>query len=356
MPIDIKEMLNKTLRDERKILRPHFFSAHQPDPAALEGEETYLRLRLSRMFLQHRRELFQTKYPIVHALLRFAGIDGTAEVNVIVRPELAGDDNQKQLDSVVSLDQTLLGPILYRGGDLELVIGLYAAPADDWAQRFISLAEGVSQFVVSAPLATAISMAGTIKNSIENVLAADGLDLKLGLDKELEQGTWLAPGYLVMIAAPADTIDTSTLAIQDGELHQNGHIYDAHDYLVIAVEVSETRSDWQSLGYGTQWQKLLETAAEADDIKVVKDAYLTFSGAIMASTDLSWSDRSAIAQEAQKRVKAIREARDASFLDGVKGVDTLMEMEALTDPSTPLTLNKEVGATPGELLQTDWLD
>ena len=348
MSFDLRQLLNRTLRDERKILRPHFFAESQAEPRKLQSEETYLRLRLSRMFLKHRRELFQTKYPVVHALMRFAGSNGEVEVNVIVRPELAGDGNRNQLDDVVSLDQTLLGPVLYRGGDVDLAIGLYAAPADDWAQ-----------LVVSAPLSAAISMAGTVKSSIENVLASDGLDLRLGLDKELEEGSWLAAGYLVMIAAPENQIDVSSLSVVNGELMRNGRIYDEHDYIVLAVEVSESRTDWQSLGYGAQWQRLLQTAAEADDVQTVKDAYLAFSGAIMGSADLSWSDRSAITLQAQKRVKAIREARDASFLDGTKDVEPLMDMgrrmESLTDPETPLPLEKVVTATPSELLQTDWL-
>lgn len=357
MPIDLRQMFNQALRDERKILRPRFFDAQQAEPAELVGEETYLRLRLTRMFLKHRRELFQTKYPVVHALMRFAGSDRIAEVNVIARPELPGDGNESRLDDVVSLDQTLLGPVLYRGGDLDLVVGLYAAPADDWAQRFISLAEGVSQLAVSAPLTAAISMANTVKSSIESVLDSDGLDLKLGLDKELQEGTWLAPGYLVMIAAPDEQVDTTGLTVEGGELFRNGRIYDEHDYIVLAIEVTSSRSDWQSLGYGVQWQKLLETAAKADDIQAVKDAYLTFSSAILSSPDLSWSDRSAITQQAQKRVKAIREARDVDFLEGVKGVPlALDEMESLTDPNTPLPLEEPVAASPAELLQTDWIE
>jgi hypothetical protein len=88
----------------------------------------------------------------------------------------------------------------------------------------------------------------------------------------------------------------------------------------LAIEVSSQRSDWQALGYGSLWQKLLKTAAEADDIQAVKDSYTTFSGAILASDDLSWSDRSAIVATAQQRIKAIRDARSgADFFDGHEG-------------------------------------
>lgn len=357
MSVDLANVFKQALRDERKVLRPYFFTSNGAGTAALTTEETYLRLRLSRMFLKNRRELFKTKYPVVNALMRFAGLDGQVEVNYVAKPELAGDSNESRLDDIVTLDQTLLGPVLYRGGDLELMLGLYAAPADDWAQRFISLAEGVSQLTLNATLSTAISMASTIKTSIENSMASDGLELKLGLDKELKENVWLAPGYLVMIAAPDVTIDEGSLRVDDGELKRSdGSIYTDHDYIVLAIEVTDRRSDWQSLGYGRLWQNLLETAADAEDIQQVKDAYTTFAGAIMASSDLSWGDRSGIVSVAQKRVKAIREARTSTdFLEGMKGIDDLMVLEELVEAEPEIPDEFIPVQSPGQLLQSDWL-
>ena len=80
MPIDLGDLFKKALKDERKVLRPYFFAAEQAEPSALVLEEVYIRLRLARMFLKHRRVLFQTKYPIVNALMRFAGMNGKVEV------------------------------------------------------------------------------------------------------------------------------------------------------------------------------------------------------------------------------------------------------------------------------------
>jgi hypothetical protein len=237
------------------------------------------------------------------------------------------------------------------------MLGLYAAPADDWAQRFIQLAEGVSQLAVNATLTTAVALAGTIKGVLEKVLDSGGLDLKLGLDKELKENVWLAPGYLVMIAAPEDTIDFGRLTVEDGELlKRSGGVYSDHDYIVLAIEVSSRRSDWQSLGYGSLWQSLLKTAADADDIERVKETYATFSGAILASSDLSWSDRSAIVALAQQRIKAIRDARTGTdFFEGMKGVDALLKIDALIDEEAVLPEKAGPVRTAGELLETGWI-
>jgi hypothetical protein len=356
MTVDLRSLFNKALRDERRILRPYFFNDEYADPQRLVTEETYVRLRLTRMFLRHQRELFKTSYPLVHALMRFAGLEGTVEASFVARPELAADGSEQDLDQVVALDQTLLGPVLYRGGDLDLLIGLYAAPADDWAQRFIGLAEGISQLTLNATLTAAISMASTVKKAVESTLAGDGLALKLGLDKELKENEWLAPGYLVMIAAPDDAIDRSALVVEDGELlTRQGRVYSAHDYIVLAVEVTGSRSDWQSLGYGHLWQSLLKTAAEAEDVERVKESYVTFSGAIMGSQDLSWADRSSIVSLAQQRVKQIREARVATdFLEGLRGGDLVQELMAV-DEEALYSVAGDGEATVAELLGTDWI-
>jgi hypothetical protein len=350
------DLFKQALRDERKVLRPYFFPTTQAEPVKLVTEESYLRLRLARMFLKNRRELFKTHYPVVNALMRFAGLDGDVEVNFIVQPQLPADGGGGLTD-IVTLNQTLLGPVLYRGGDLKLMIGLYAAPGEDWAQRFIKVAEGVSQLALNAPLATAVSMAGIIKTSVENSLGSNGLDLKLGLDKELTQNSWLTPGHLVMIAAPDETVNPGALKVEDGELRTaSGSVYTAHDYMVVAIEVSSQRSDWQSLGYGSLWQKLLKTAAEADDIQAVKDNYTTFSGAILASSDLSWPDRSAIVATAQQRIKAIRDARSgADFFEGMKGMDALLEIEALVNAEPILPSDIQPAQTAAELLKSDWI-
>ncbi len=358
MSIDLGSLFKQALKDERKVLRPYFFPADQSTAVPFVAEETYLRLRLARMFLKHRREFFQTKYPVVNSYARVAGLENRLSYNIVVQPRISGNSDQKQLVDMVSLDQTLLGPILYRGGDLELMLGLYAAPADDWAKRFIKLAEGISTLTLNVTVTAAVAMAGTVTNVLADTLGGDGLDLKLGLNIELQQNEWLKPGYLVMIAAPAEQIDGAGLRVEKGELlTASNQIYNAHDYLVVEVESMAQRSDWQALGYGRLWQTLLKHAAEADSIQIVKDAYTTFSSAILASEDLSWSDRRAIIELTQQRVKAIRDARTgADFLDSIKGLESLLVVEKLMAEEAVLASSSDPDVTPSELLATDWIE
>jgi hypothetical protein len=355
MSITIRDFFRRALKDERKVLRPYFFTAREAETTQLAPEESYLRLRLSRMFLKNRRELFKTHYPVVNAQTSFAGLDGEVEVNFIVQPTLPTQSGQTALVDVVTLNQTLLGPILYRGGDLKLMLGLYAAPAEDWAQRFIKMAEGASQLAMNAPLVTAVCLAGVVKTAVENSFTSDGLDLRLGLDSELQADNWLKPGHLVMIAAPDEALNPGTLRVDDCELRDaSGNIYVEHDYLIIAIEVTKQRSDWQPLEYGSIWQKLLKTAADSDDLQAVRDSYTTFSGAILVSSDLSWPDRNAIIATAQQRVKEIRDLRSgADFI--TKSVEALLKIEGLIEAEPVLPADALLAHSPAELLQSDWI-
>ncbi|MDX1414871.1 MAG: hypothetical protein R3293_11820 [Candidatus Promineifilaceae bacterium] len=362
MSFNLKDLFRKAMKDERKVLRPHFFADEMAQTQELVVEQVYVRLRLARMFLKNRRVLFQTKYPVVNALTRFSGIDGLVEVNFVVKPELAGNGEESDLDDVVTLDQTLLGPVLYRGGDMELMLGLYAAPADDWAQRFISLAEGISKLTLNATVTTAISVANTIKTSIVDSMSGDGLDLKLGLDKELKENDWLAPGHVVMIAAPDEEIDFGQLRVEDGELQTKaGKVYADHDYIVLAIEITSQRSDWQALGYGRMWQSLLKTAAEEDDLERVKEAYQMFTAAILSSEDLSVADQAGIVSLAQQRIKAIRDARaPTDFFDGLKGIDDLAAAASavaeIVGEDTAEIPRVSTDVSIEEMMATDWIN
>ena len=356
MSATIRDLFQRALKDERKTLRPYFFPAATAEPVKLVTEESYLRLRLSRMFLKNRRELFKTHYPMVNVLMQFAGLEGPAEVSFVVQPSLPAQTGQGDLVDVVTLNQTILGPVLYRGGDLRLMIGLYAAPGEDWAQRFIKVAEGVSQLAMNAPLATAVSLAGVVKTSMENSLGSNGLDLRLGLDKELTADSWLKPGYLVMIAAPDTAVDPAKLQITDGELRTaGGAIYSEHDYIVVAIEATNQRSDWQSLGYGGVWQKLVNTAATSNNVDEVKESYAAFSGAILGSADLSWTDRNAIIASARQRVMEIRETRGTDFITKQGNARAIIQLERLRKNDLTLPEEPLPQQSAADLLNADWL-
>lgn len=354
--MDIREFFTNVLTEQGKLFKPRFFPDEASEIQVFELEETYLQIRLLQMFLKQTRELYKTRYPIVHALFRFSGLEGQVEVNQLVTPLAPGQTRSERLNRVISLNQNLLGPILYRGGSVELLIGLYSAPASDWAERFLNLAQEVSALAMQAQLTTAISIAKPIKASVEGLLGANDIDLKLGLNIDLRPNKWLQPGYLAIIDAPANEIQTIELFVDDGALYTRRGPYDEHDLLLLAVEAYSQRGDWQQLGLGGLWKRLIEIAAMSDSKDAVTERYIQFSGAVMGSEDLSWADRQAICQLAQRRVVGIRKSRTIDFLAGVKAgdADVLEPLMEVSSSDLMRTIPRTKRSVQ-EMVSVDWL-
>jgi hypothetical protein len=354
-----QDIFDSVLRTEAEVSKAYFFKNESSTVRAFELEETYFKLKLSRMFIRHSREFFQTKYPVVHALMRFAGMDEILEVHQVITPSVPGDAGAGELKKVIMVDQILLGPILYRGDSLELLIGLYAAPGDDWAEKFISLAQSVSAIAIQGPVSTAIALAKPVKESIDGLLKTDSLKLKTGLKSTLEKKNWFQPGYLAIISAPANEVDQRSLRVKEGILVQssNGKYYEEHDYFLLEIEALDRREDWQRLGFGSLWNRLLELAAEEDDKERVGEKYMQFTGAVLASPDLSWTDRQTIVKLAQDKITRIRELRSTAFLETLRSEDELDRLKILKNVSSSefQRARSQSDENLGRLLDTGWI-
>ena len=97
-----------------------------------------------------------------------------------------------------------------------------------------------------------------------------------------------------------------------------------------------------------------QIASSSDDETV--RVWPTLDRAIMSSTDLSWTDRSAIVSLAQKRIIAIRNARASTdFFESIKGLGDLGQIADLVNAAAELPDERDPIQSPGELLNTNWI-
>jgi hypothetical protein len=327
----------------RKLLQPFFIPNEEAPLQKPKVQDSYLGLRMLEINLNSRRVLFQKAIPAFHINSRFVGLQGIEESNFVFKPDNEGGAPEGSLQT----NQQVFGPLLYRGGNIDLVIGLYAAQMTDWANYFIQLAEDVSRLALNSDLTTMLAISRAVKESVEDLFLSVGTDITLGLSISLQPDFWLAPGYLVMISGSEEDVLIEDLIVEEEQLrHVDGRPFIDKDFILMAIEFSEYRSDWQKLGFGDLWQELLKTAAESDDLQAVKDAYVMFSGAILSSEDLSWSDKRGIIEVSQDRIKAIRDARQNFEL-----LDNLTEADLDIGQATEVA-----DKTVTELVDSDWVD
>ncbi len=219
-----------------------------PAPQSIPPRQAYFTIRLCEMYLAFARKLWRQIYPMVHCFTQFAGINEHA---VISPAEFAplGDVN---LDRLVNLDIPLSGPHPYTGGDVALIAGLYAAPGHDSA---VALIDVVASFAALNPaaLVSAVAVSTLVGKAVEGILGLDQATLHLGVRDTFHQpSNPLRSGYFAGIGAPASAVDARQLWVVQDQLRKGADAassvpYTDHDYMLMVIERSDSRDDWEQL-------------------------------------------------------------------------------------------------------------
>jgi hypothetical protein len=339
--VNLIALVDSLLNGRNALYDYHFI----PDPAAgalaLRADQVYFRVILTRMYLENRRRLFQTQYPVVHALLRFSTAEGPMDINRVIQPVAPGQQDASQLDRVITLNLPLLPLTVYRGGDLELLIALYAAPADNWAQQFLDLAKNISELPLAglSPLEPAIQVGQILNDSLSSALRLNRLDLQVGLNTALISNQTFRSGTIAIVDAPTTQVNSADLSIQQDRLYLSGQPFTDSDYMLLRIDVTASRDDWQNIGgLARQRRQLEEAAARWRDKGLVREQFMTFMSAVVLA-DLTSGDMQRIRDWARERVIDIRRQRAGSVIpDGIPLADphpTPAEEFSLTGEPSP---------------------
>jgi hypothetical protein len=275
-----------------------------PAPQAIPTGQAYFTIRLCEMYLAFARKLWTQIYPMVHCLTQF----GAASDHAVVSPTQFAPLGEVNLDRLVNVDMLLSGPHPYNGGDVELIVGLYAVPGSDSATALIDV---VGSFAALNPgvVAATIAFATLIENAVVSILQLNKVTLHLGVRDTFHEGSNpLASGYFAGIAADSSEVDPTQLWVVQDRLRKGPDAassaeYTDHDYMLISIERTDTRDEW------TQLPELQESQAKISN--VIADTVFTvvekqdrlaalwpvFVQALTDSPSLTDPDRQSIATE-----------------------------------------------------------
>lgn len=345
----VRDAFEKLLRSQASVIQPRFIPSQNEVGCSPEPDDAYVEIRLAQMFLKHSRELYTTFYPSLVALARLAGIGGTRETSGLIRPTIPGDPDPAHLDRVLTLNQSILNPTPYRGGSVDLLIGLCSTPANDWSQRFLEFAHEVSTVAMQAPLAAGVSLAAPLKGAIDRIFGTNELQLRLGLNVALEPDGWLKDGHLAIINAPADDSGVADIAIQNGTLCTAVKPYDSHDFILLNIRVRKHHDAWQEGELGVSWRHLIDAITASDLEDVAGKSYQRFAAAVCSSAELTWPDKTRICKIARSRIEEVR--ANVSGHRGRRAVDSI----ATVKPSEMARTPPEHGWDIADALGTEWL-
>lgn len=90
------------------------------------------------MFLKDSRVLWLKLSPLVHATVTLPGRTNPHSETAVIGPATFGDLAAAPTDRSVVLNQRLAGPVVWRGGDLNVAAGLFAVPKDEAATTLLT--------------------------------------------------------------------------------------------------------------------------------------------------------------------------------------------------------------------------
>ncbi len=279
-----------------------------PHAGPIAPDQAYFAIRLKEMYVREARRLWQQYYPVLHSFVEHQG----AKEEAVAGPGQLSALGNAGLDRIVNQNHLLAGPTPYRGGDVKLIVGLYSVPGGDVAKALIDTVGEITKLGGIA-LGEVPQIADAVKAGIERALGLKETKLQIGIQDSFSSTNPLRPGLYVGIAAEEQTVPLDQLWFGKGRLREGsaaGKPFDGPDYLVIAIERLDTRSDWARLpGLPDMQAKFDANLADATLSVTEKKAKLNdlwgpFTTLLASSPHLTKPDRAGIARDVAAELRA----------------------------------------------------
>ena len=275
----------------------------QPIPA----DAKYLQIRLKSMHVVDVRRGLSRFYGTVHSHASVPHRSGdNAEFNVLTTPSVLKDAEAGHLDRVILIDQPLLGPVPYRGGELELEVGLFSIKSQDLAGPYLDLLSDLSGLAGVSFVSAAKPFAEPLIRGI-NLLTGGAEDTVLEVGLAIKTR---APctGYQIVVRAPRGSIDPSALQVSDGDFvltSRDGVDVTRYPYMILEITAEEQRADWFSIPELQKPYKELNTAIRENRVAAVEEALITFERTALTCDDLLFSDAVRLKSIIRSQVESI---------------------------------------------------
>jgi hypothetical protein len=315
-------------------------------------------LRVSEMFLVHDRRLYTTRYPGLYAFSRFLGHAEFREATAFAGPrELQG--LKVDMRRVIGQNYRILGPLPYRGDEVEVSIGLLSLQGEDLAERMLNVLSRLASITGAGQLSIPAAVAQPIKGAVDDLLGLSQTELCIGIHDRFalqsqSPNSRLAPGHLLVANTPDGTLKPSEAWIREGQLFVGPSLEQARppkdfDYFLLSLERLDQRQDWSSLELvAPRIKNLSELLAKSTSENDLRTEFTLFKGAVLSSPDLIHKDCARIILGMKERIKETLELR-RSGLDDVKFLSD--GTEAGVRPSPLGDLNSIGDEVPVEISQ-----
>jgi len=283
----------------------------------VEPNTYYLNVHLKSLRIVNVRLGLSKFYGAVHSFTSIPHRGGkNAEFNVLTTPNKLEELDAKHIDRVIPINERLLGPLPYVGGDLDIEVGLFSIKSADLAAPFIGLLQQMSTLSGVAFINKALPFAEPLKNGI-NILTGgqDDTILEIGLSAQFPI---VKTGYFVVVRVPKKDIDVKNIKIDKSDfrlIYSNGVPVSDFPYMVFEISVSDQRDAWFDIPDLLEPYKNLQKDIREGDFESVQNSLIVFKKAALTCNDLLFKDAKRLYSEVENQVKEIMGTTTVSSKD-----------------------------------------
>ena len=336
--MSLRKMLKNLISKNSKglvyeAIKPNRVKNAKPALAA-KSDEHYFRVMLSQMFLTKDVKWFQAWYPAVHSLVEcsFAG-DVVAIPNVADSSRLLTQQDGK--GHVIARNFTLVPLMPFKGGEVRMVVGLFAVQGQNTLNNFIGVMSDFAKLLAVPQLSSALSVAAPLSKGIQTLFGGTG-GMHLGFhDTFVGAGghNELTNGYMALIHATERKVDPKSLFVVEDELRVGTGLKDGehapfqqNDFMLIHVEVRPDRDDFNQLpSIAKSFGQAIEAIGDLDDEKA-ETHFRQALVAAMRAPELTKADKRRVVELLKADFQEAKAGLSFSNLVGDEGFDLQKRM------------------------------
>lgn len=272
----------------------------------IQAEKAYISIFLRSMRVVNVRKGLSKFYGAVHSYISLSHLSQTTPVQFhhLTTPSYLKDVDAAHIDRVITVNQRLLGPIPYRGGDVEVELGLFSIKSVDLAGPFLSVLEDLAKAAGVSFVNVARPFVSPLLQGLNLLVGAQGnAILEVGLDRAFDR---VQTGYFLIMRAPVDTISIANLKVHENDyrlVDTTGRALDDSPYMVISIEASQQRDDWFMIPELAATYRDLQSDFERGRVQVFKESQLVFNRTARTCPDLLKDDAERIVKLVDDEVK-----------------------------------------------------
>lgn len=258
------------------------------------AEQHYIRLWISELFLRHDQTWFTSRFPLAYSVVGLDYGGQTAEIaNVSGKNKF--NIQQPDLGRSILRDYPLTPLLPFRGGTIELDCGLVSMQANNVLEKFAGVVSDIAAKMNQPFASEMVGIAGSIAAGVQGLLGAGNTSTVLYVHQAFQADT-LESGYTYLSSkkqaeVKANEIWITPEGVRTGTSEASLRELDPQDYLVIKLEVRDSRDDFLSMKI---IEEPLNAAIEADQLGESDKAKLLLAQAKRAalnSNDLTRLDK-----------------------------------------------------------------